>query len=190
MAAAAGETSAKISCVGIVGSSGAVGQEMLRCLQERNFPTEKTRLFANRAAGQTGKTADGDLVVEKFSVEAAQECDIVLMAVSGDFSKEFSPQIIGGPKNTRVIDNSSAFRYDKNIPLVIPEINGDTSAHQANLVSNPNCTTAIGAMALWPLHQKYKLKKVIMSTYQASSGAGAPGMAELKSHTESWVKEG
>merc|ERR1719487_498853 len=110
----------RVSCVGVVGSSGAVGKEMLKCLEERNFPTEKTRLFANRSAGQTVKTAFGNLVVEKFSVEAAQECDVVLMAVSGDFSKEFSPQIIGGPNNTRVIDNSSAFRYDKNIPLVIP----------------------------------------------------------------------
>jgi aspartate-semialdehyde dehydrogenase len=190
MSAVAAEANGKIGCVGIVGSSGAVGQEMLRCLQDRNFPTEKARLFANRAAGQTVKTAYGDLTVEKFSVEAAQECDVVLMAVSGNFSKEFSHQVTGGPKNTRVIDNSSAFRYDKDIPLVIPEINGDNTSVSAPLVANPNCTTAIGAMALWPLHKKYGLKKVLMSTYQSASGAGAEGMEELVEGHAAYAKEG
>merc|ERR1719355_425389 len=112
------------------------------------------------------------------------------MAVSGDFSKEFSHKVTGGPKKTQVIDNSSAFRMDQDTPLMIPEINGNSEALKAGLGSNPNCTTAIGAMALWPLHQKYGLKKVLMSTYQASSGAGAPGMAELESSTKSWAKDG
>merc|ERR1740138_258079 len=181
----------KVSCVAIVGSSGAVGKEMLRCLEERNFPTENCRLFANRAAGQTVETkAYGDLTVEKFSVEAAQECEVVLMAVSGDFSKEFSHKVTGGPKKTQVIDNSSAFRYTEGIPLVIPEINGDKKSVTAPLVANPNCTTAIGAMVLWPLHQKYGLKKVLMSTYQASSGAGQEGMDELVNGHEAFVKQG
>jgi len=180
----------KVGCVGIVGSSGAVGKEMLRVLQERNFPTDSVRLFANRAAGQTVKTPNGDIVVEKFSVEAAQQCEVVLMAVSGDFSKEFSHKVTGGPKNTQVIDNSSAFRYTEGIPLVVPEINGSKAAVGADLVANPNCTTAIGAMALWPLHQKYGLKKVLMSTYQSASGAGAEGMDELKEGHEAFVKDG
>merc|ERR1712039_374894 len=131
----------------------------------------------------------GDITVEPFSVEAARECDIVLIAVSGGFSEEFSPQIRDGPKNTAVIDNSSAFRYKDNVPLVVPEINGGKDS-EATLIANPNCTTAIGAMALWPLHQKYKLKKVIMSTYQAASGAGAEGMAELEEGLAAYVKEG
>jgi len=159
-------------------------------LEERNFPTAKTRLFANRSAGQTVKSTFGDIVVEKFSVEAAQECDIVLMAVSGDFSKEFSPQVKGGPKNTQVIDNSSAWRYHEDVPLVIPEINGDKKAITSGLVSNPNCTTAIGAMALWPLHQKFGLTKVLMSTYQSASGAGAEGMQELEDGHAAYAKEG
>jgi len=164
---------------------------MLKCLEQRNFPTEKVVLFANRAAGETVETAKfGDLVVEKFSVEAAQECEIVLMAVSGDFSKEFSHKVIGGPKNTQVIDNSSAFRMDKDTPLVIPEINGDAKSMAAGLVSNPNCTTAIGAMALWPLHQKFELTKVMMSTYQSASGAGAEGMAELEEGHAAYAKTG
>jgi len=179
-----------ISCIGIVGSSGAVGAEMLRVVQDRKFPTDKIRLFANRAAGTTVKTASGDIVVEKFSVEAAQECEVVLMAVSGDFSKEWSHKVIGGPKNTQVVDNSSAFRYTDGIPLVIPEINGDNKAVGADLISNPNCTTAIGAMALWPLHKKYGLKRVLMSTYQSSSGAGQEGMDELVSGHKAFVETG
>jgi len=180
---------AKVGCVGIVGSSGAVGEEMLKCLEERGFPTEKVRLFAKRAAGTKVESVFGTITVEPFSVEAAQECEIVLMAVSGDFSKKFSPQISGGPKNTAVIDNSSAFRYKDDVPLVIPEINGETGS-TAGLVANPNCTTAIGAMALWPLHKKYKLKKVLMSTYQAASGAGAEGMAELKDGLKAYATTG
>merc|ERR1711979_38644 len=92
-------------------------------------------------------------------------------------------------KHTAVNDNSSAFRYKDDVPLVVPEINGGKNS-EATLVANPNCTTAIGAMALWPLHQKYKLKKVIMSTYQAASGAGAEGMAELEQGLTAYVKEG
>jgi len=179
----------KVGTVGIAGSSGAVGAEMLKCLEQRNFPTDKVRLFARRAAGQTVKSKFGDIVVEPFSVQAAQECEVVLMAVSGTFSTEFSPQIVGGPKNTKVVDNSSAWRYSDHVPLVVPEINGETISN-GPLVANPNCTTAIGAMALWPLHQKYKLKKVIMSTYQASSGAGAEGMAELEDGLKAWVTDG
>eukprot|EP00434_Breviolum_minutum_P007233 symbB.v1.2.006383.t1/scaffold358.1/size381540/6 len=179
----------KVDTVCIVGCSGAVGKEMLKCLEDRDFPTEKVRLFGNRSAGSTVASKFGDIVVEKFSVEAVQECEICLMAVSGDFSLEWAPKIAGGPKNTQVIDNSSAWRYDKDKPLVIPEINGDGLVSEP-LIANPNCTTAVGAMALWPIHQKYKLKKVLMSTYQAASGAGAEGMAELENGLATWVKDG
>jgi len=180
----------KVGCVGIVGSSGAVGKEMLACLEDRDFPTEKVRLFAKRAAGDVVESKKfGKITVEPFTVEAGQECEVCLMAVSGGFSEEFSPQIAGGPLNTSVIDNSSAFRYKDDIPLVIPEINGGENS-SAPLVANPNCTTAIGAMALWPIHQKYKLKKVLMCTYQASSGAGAEGMAELEAGVKAFATTG
>merc|ERR1719221_66255 len=119
--------------------------------------------------------------VSPFSVEAAQACDFVLMAVSGSFSTEFSPQIVRDGK-TVVIDNSSAFRYDDDVPLVVPEVNASTMNGKL-LVANPNCTTAIAAMALWPLHQHFTLRKVIVSTYQAASGAGAAGMTELEDGT-------
>merc|ERR1712182_24852 len=99
-------------------------------------------------------------------------------------------EIAGGANKTVCIDNSAHFRYQPDVPLCIPEINAEKLPGEKYYVSNPNCTTAIGAMALWPLHQKFGLKKVIMSTYQASSGAGAPGMAELESSTKSWATGG
>merc|ERR1719389_1495207 len=99
-------------------------------------------------------------------------------------------QIAGGPNKTVCIDNSAHFRYQKDVPLVIPEINGDNTSVSAPLVANPNCTTAIGAMALWPLHKKYGLKKVLMSTYQSASGAGAEGMEELVEGHAAYAKEG
>merc|ERR1719293_607291 len=180
----------KVGCVGIIGCSGAVGEEMLKCLQDRDFPTEKVRLFAKRAAGTVVKSEKfGDITVEPFTIEAGQECEVVLLAVSGDFSTEWSPKISGGPLDTCVIDNSSAWRYTEGVPLVVPEINGE-GCSSAPLVANPNCTTAVGAMALWPLHQKFGLKKVIMSTYQAASGAGAEGMAELEEGLVEYSKNG
>jgi len=179
----------KVSCIGIVGCSGAVGQEMLKCLEARDFQTETVRLFAKRSAGTKVQTKFGEVTIEPFSVEAAQQCDVVLMAVSGDFSREFSPQIQGGPKSTTVIDNSSAFRMQDDVPLVVPEINGGANSTKG-IIANPNCTTAIGAMALWPLHEKFGLKKVIMATYQAASGAGAEGMAELENGLEAYFKTG
>jgi len=179
-----------VDCVGIIGCSGAVGKEMLKCMEDRGFPTKSVKLFAKRSAGQVVESAKfGQITIEPFSVESAQDCEIVLMAVSGGFSTEWAKQIAGGPKNTVVVDNSSAWRYNDEVPLVVPEINGEKIS-SSSLIANPNCTTAIGAMALWPLHQKYKLKKVLMSTYQAASGAGAEGMAELETGVSEWAKTG
>lgn len=168
--------------VGVVGATGAVGEEMVQVLHDRKFPLTKLVLLASeRSAGKKLSTAYGELEVEAFSVEAAQACDIVLMAVSGSFSTEFSPKIVAN-KKTIVIDNSSAFRYDEDVPLVVPEVNA-AAMRGKPLIANPNCTTAIAAMALWPLHQRFTLKKVIVSTYQAASGAGAQGMTELEDGT-------
>jgi aspartate-semialdehyde dehydrogenase len=165
-----------------VGATGAVGEEMIQVLHDRSFPlTELVLLASERSAGKKLKTAYGEKQVELFTLDRAQQCDIVLMAVSGGFSTEWSPQIVANSK-TVVVDNSSAFRYDDNIPLVIPEINPEAMKDKP-LIANPNCTTAIAAMALWPLHQKFQLKRVIVSTYQAASGAGAEGMTELEDGT-------
>merc|ERR1719258_521728 len=119
-------------------------------------------------------------MIEEFELEAARSVDVLFLAVSGDFALEWVPKLTadGGPL---VIDNSSAYRYDDTVPLVVPEINADAAREsKANLVANPNCTTAIALMALAPLHKKFGIKRCIMSTYQAASGAGAPGMTELE----------
>jgi len=177
----------KVGTVGVAGALGVVGSEMVKCLEERNFPADTLRLFDKQKLGEVRDTKFGKVTIEDFNVAAAQECDICFFAVADEISKEYGMKVAGGPKNTIVIDNSSVFRYTDGVPLCIPEINIE-AAKGATYISNPNCTTAIGAMALYPLHKKYGIKSVIMSTYQASSGAGAPGMQELESSTESWVK--
>lgn len=169
--------------VGVVGATGAVGKEIVGCLENRDFPTSSLRIFgSSRSAGNKVATKFGEVTVELFDVEAARQCDVVFLAVSGEFSLEHAENISRGDDGSVVIDNSSAFRYKEGIPLCVPEINGDTTKN-AKLIANPNCTTAIGLMALWPLHKLFKLKSVIMSTYQAASGAGQPGMDELQEGT-------
>jgi len=161
----------------------------VKVLKDRDFPLKgPVHLFASaRSAGKTLNTPYGDIVVELFTQEAARKMDIVLMAVSGSFAKEHGPELAkpGGPI---VIDNSSAFRMDPNIPLVVPEIN-KSAIGDSRFIANPNCTTAIAVMALWPLHKRFKLTKVICSTYQAASGAGAEGMAELRKGTSEVLDE-
>lgn len=172
--------------VGIVGATGAVGKEIRQCLETRNFPLTKLRIFGS--ARSAGTDLNG-ITVELFDVKAARECDVVFLAVSGDFSKEYAKALTEGDDGCIVIDNSSAFRMDPNIPLVVPEINGQETAKKGcKLIANPNCTTAIGLMALWPLHKLFGLKKIIMSTYQAASGAGQPGMDELREGTSVWLE--
>mmetsp|Transcript_1334 Transcript_1334/g.3239 ORF Transcript_1334/g.3239 Transcript_1334/m.3239 type:complete len:343 (-) Transcript_1334:255-1283(-) len=165
--------------IAVVGATGAVGVEVCTCLKDRNFPVGKLRLFASeRSAGKVMTTPYGDVTVEVFSVESVRECAFAFLAVSGTFATANAPAMAadGGPI---VIDNSSAFRMNEAVPLVVPEINIE-AVKDSRLIANPNCTTAIGAMALYPLHQAFGLKKVIMSSYQAASGAGAEGMEELQ----------
>ncbi|MFH0834624.1 MAG: aspartate-semialdehyde dehydrogenase [Patescibacteria group bacterium] len=168
--------------VGVIGATGAVGMEMVNVLHDRKFPVGELHLFASeRSSGKKLTTPFGEIEVELFSVEAAKKMDFVFLAVSGDFAKEFAPQI-ATDDGAIVIDNSSAFRYEENIPLVIPEINPQ-DAKKGRLISNPNCTTAILAVALYPLYKNFGLKRAIVSTYQATSGAGAPAMEELANQT-------
>ncbi len=174
--------------VAVIGVTGAVGKEMVNVLHGRAFPLSELRLFASaRSAGKTLETPYGTKTIEAFTVDAVAECDIALMAVSGDFAKEYAPQLAA--KGVTVIDNSSAFRYDDDKPLVIPEINPE-AVGDAKIIANPNCTTAILAVALWPLHKAFGLKKVIVSTYQAASGAGAEGMAELEEQARVYLDTG
>ena len=170
--------------VAVVGATGAVGKEMIACLHSERFPVHRLSLFASaKSAGAVVPTPFGQLPIEEFSVDAikAAGCRIVLLAVSGSFSEEFTPQLVAA--GCVVIDNSSAFRYHVDVPLVIPEINMTPTSLPAtggSIIANPNCTTAILAMALFPIHSKFRVNTVIASTYQAASGAGEPGMAELE----------
>lgn len=171
--------------VGVVGATGAVGKEILSCLNKSSLEVSTLRIFGSTRSAGTKKDAGkfGEVEVELFDVAKARECDVVFLAVSGDFALEHAKALSEGDDGAVVIDNSSAFRYDKDIPLVVPEINGECTK-DSKLIANPNCTTAIGLMALWPLHKLFKLKSVIMSTYQAASGAGQPGMNELQEGTK------
>jgi len=179
--------------VGIVGATGAVGKEIRQCLEDRRrggLPITKLRIFGSeRSAGRTVTTEKyGDVEVELFSEESARECDVVFLAVDGDFALKHAKNMSEGPNGCVVIDNSSAFRYEKDVPLVVPEINGEETK-KSKLIANPNCTTAIGLMALWPLIKAFGVKRVLMSTYQASSGAGQPGMDELVDGTKAYLED-
>ena len=150
----------------MVGATGAVGVEMLNTLKKRNFPIRQLKIYASpRNAGNTLETAFGPLILDHFAVDEVKKMDFCLMAVSGDFSKKYAKQIAveGG---AIVIDNSSAWRYNPEIPLCIPEINPEKVLNGARLIANPNCTTAIAAVALFPIYKKFGLKRVIISTYQ------------------------
>jgi len=172
--------------IGIIGATGAVGIEIMKCLHDRNFPAEELHLFASeRSAGKKLDTLFGEKEVELFSVDATREMDFIFLAVSGSFAKEFAPQI-SADGGAIVIDNSSAFRYDDAIPLVIPEINPE-KAQNSRLIANPNCTTAILAVALFPLYKEFGIKRAIVSTYQATSGAGDAGMKELENESKNYL---
>ncbi len=174
--------------VGIVGATGAVGRELVDVLGRRAFPVTSLRLFASaRSAGTKTKTPFGDVMIEEFSDAAVRDLDIALLAVSGDFAKAHAPKMVEA--GVTVIDNSSAFRLQDNVPLVVPEVNASAiGAHR--LIANPNCTTAILVVALEPLRQAFGLKRVIVSTYQAASGAGAEGMTELERESRRVLVDG
>lgn len=166
--------------VAIVGATGAVGVEMLLCLEQRNFPLGKLKLLASaRSAGKRVKFRGEDVVVEELTHDSFKGVDIALFSAGGGISKEFGPSAAAA--GAVVIDNSSAFRMDADVPLVVPEINPEAAKnHPKNIIANPNCTTIISLMALAPLHEKFGLKSVIASSYQAVSGSGAQGIIELE----------
>jgi aspartate-semialdehyde dehydrogenase len=168
--------------VAIVGVTGAVGQELLALLEERNFPVANLKLLASaRSAGKTIMFKGKPIIVEELTHDSFTGVDIVLSSAGGSISEEFMPSAVKA--GAVVIDNTSHFRMDADVPLVIPEINAAEIKNHKGIIANPNCTTAIAAVALWPLHKAFGLKKVIISTYQAASGAGAEGMDELTEGT-------
>ncbi|MFH1432557.1 MAG: aspartate-semialdehyde dehydrogenase [archaeon] len=168
--------------VGILGATGVVGREIIKVLSLRKFPIESLRLYASeRSVGKSLETPMGEICVEDADKADYSELDIAFFAIGGGWPKENAPK--AAREGCVVVDNSSTFRYDKDVPLVIPEIN-PKAIGDAMLIANPNCTTAIAAIPLYQIYKKYGLKKVIISTYQATSGAGNGGMAELLSETK------
>lgn len=166
--------------VAIVGATGAVGVEILSCLESRNFPLASLKLLAShRSAGKQVAFRGRMLTVEELTENSFEGVDIALFSAGGDISRHFAP--LAAAAGCVVIDNSSAFRQDEDVPLVVPEINGQAAfQHPRNIIANPNCTTIITLMALYPLHLKYGLKTIIASSYQAVSGSGQHGIAELE----------
>ena len=174
--------------VGVFGATGAVGREIVQVLGDRKFPLTELKLYSSpRSAGTVMKTPLGEKTVEAFFPEAGRGLDFALMSVSGDFSREHARNLAA--QGAIVVDNSSALRLEDDVPLVVPEVNA-AAIGKARLVANPNCTTAILVVALEPLRQAFGLKRVIVSTYQAASGAGADGMAELLDETKRVLLEG
>lgn len=166
--------------VAIVGATGAVGVEMLLCLEQRNFPLGKLKLLASaRSAGKRMTFRGEDVVIEELTHDSFAGVDIALFSAGGGISKEFAPSAAAA--GAVVIDNSSAFRMDDDVPLVVPEINPQAAKnHPRGIIANPNCTTIISLMALAPLHEAFGLRSIIASTYQAVSGSGAQGIVELE----------
>ena len=165
--------------ISIVGATGAVGREMLVCLEERNFPLSQLTLLASaRSAGQNLTFRGEEITIKELTADSFAGIDIALFSAGGGISLDYGP--IAAKAGCVVIDNSSAFRMDEDVPLVIPEINPNAARnHPRNIIANPNCSTIITLMGLAPLHKAFGLKGIIASTYQAVSGSGAQGIAEL-----------
>jgi aspartate-semialdehyde dehydrogenase len=171
--------------VAVVGATGNVGRVMLDILQERRFPADEVIAVASRRSQGT-EVSFGDRVLKCKALEHTDfsSVDICLMSAGGTVSKEWSPKIAA--QGAVVIDNSSAWRYDSDVPLIVPEVNADaiTGFRQKNIIANPNCSTAQLVVALKPLHDKAKITRVVVATYQSVSGAGKEGMDELDRQTK------
>ncbi|MEE2658973.1 MAG: aspartate-semialdehyde dehydrogenase [Candidatus Latescibacterota bacterium] len=170
--------------VAIMGATGAVGQIFLDILAERDFPLEELRLLASsRSAGKEIGFHGSTLTVQELKANSFEGVDIVLASAGGSISKKFTPAAVEA--GAVVVDNTSAFRMDPRVPLVVPEINaGDLSGHQG-IIANPNCSTIIMDVVVWPLYQVNRVKRIVVATYQAISGAGAKAMEELEVQTRS-----
>jgi len=173
--------------VAVVGATGAVGIEMIKTLEKRNFPVGKLTLLASaRSVGKKLPFRGEQITVKELTKDSFAGIDIALFSAGGSISKEFAP--IAAKAGCVVVDNSSAFRMDDSVPLVVPEINGADVKKHKGIIANPNCTTAITLMALYPLHQAFGCKRIFASSYQAVSGTGAKAIIELERQVDQIVK--
>ena len=174
--------------VAIAGATGAVGTEFLKLLEARDFPMKSLRLLASsRSAGSKLKFRGENLEVEELTPKSFKGIDIAFFSVGGSRSKEFAPHAVDS--GAVVIDNSSAFRMDEKVPLVVPEINPKQAFEHQGLIANPNCSTIQMVVALNPIHRAANIQRVVVSTYQAVSGAGASAMEELKQQLRAWAND-
>jgi len=173
---------ARAQRVAVVGATGAVGIEMIKCLEARDFPVADLRLFASpRSAGKRLTYRSEAIPVEPATDRIFEGIDIAFFSAGGGTSRTLGPA--AAKAGAVVVDNSSAFRMDPAVPLVVPEINPEAAAGHTGIIANPNCSTIIAIMPLWPLHHRNPLKRMVAATYQAASGAGAAAMEELREST-------
>ena len=173
--------------VAVVGATGAVGIEMIKTLEKRNFPVGKLTLLASaRSVGKKLKFKGQEIAITELTKDSFAGVDIALFSAGGSISKEFAP--LAAKAGCVVVDNSSAFRQDDSVPLVVPEINAADVKKHKGIIANPNCTTAITLMALYPLHQAFGVKRIFAASYQAVSGTGAKAIEELERQVGQVVK--
>jgi aspartate-semialdehyde dehydrogenase len=181
-----GRPSSSAPVVAVVGATGAVGIELMRCLEQRSFPLANLRLFASaRSAGKTLPFKGKPVLVEELTEDSFRGVEIALFSAGGAQSKRFAPAAVR--HGTVVVDNSSAFRMDPGVPLVVPEINPEALREHKGIIANPNCSTIISITTLWHIHKVNRIQRMIVATYQAASGAGAAAMEELRESTRAYL---
>jgi aspartate-semialdehyde dehydrogenase len=163
-----------------------VGGELIACLEQRNFPLSRLRLFASaRSAGRALLFRGAGVTVEELTEDSFPGIDLALFSAGGVTSRRFAPMAVR--QGAVVVDNSSAFRMEPGVPLVVPEVNGEAVGRHLGIIANPNCVAIVAVMALWPLHCHVRIRRVIAATYQAASGAGAAAMRELRDATAAYL---
>jgi aspartate-semialdehyde dehydrogenase len=173
--------------VAIVGATGAVGAEFIGCLERRNFPVGTLKALASaRSAGKTLSFKGEKIVIEELTEKSFDGVDIALFSAGGSISKKYGP--IAVKAGAVVVDNSSAFRMTDGVPLVIPEVNARRIKEHKGIIANPNCAAITALVPLWPIHRRNRIRRVILSTYQAASGAGAAAMEELSESTRAYLR--
>jgi len=172
--------------VAVVGATGAVGQEFIKVLERRNFPADNIKFLASaRSAGKELRFRNTSYTIEELTEDSFVGVNIALFSAGSPISKKFAP--IAVEAGALVVDNSSAFRMDPNVPLVVPEVNPEDIEKHKGIIANPNCSTIIMVVPLWPLYRKVKIERVVVSTYQAASGAGWKAMRELTNQTADFL---
>jgi len=173
--------------VAVVGATGAVGVELLRCLDQRRFPLKLLKLYASaRSAGRRMPFAGRELAVQELTEKSFTGIDLALFSAGGETSRRFAPAAVAA--GAVVVDNSSAFRMDAIVPLVVPEINPEALRTHRGIIANPNCSAIIAITPLWAIHRVNRIRRMIISTYQAASGAGAAAMTELEEATRAHLE--